>query len=363
MVRFRHFKGFTELKSREARIAHGQKVVEEFTDKLKKGWTPFHKQSDVIYTDSLAYQNINQHYNNQRKTNRTFNYYANKYLQTLSGLRTKTLSTYKSKFRVFQAYLVSKKMQGNDVFCFSNQDAINFREFLRDVRKLGNKSLNGYGLLMKAFFNFLIKQYGMKGNPFDGFKRLKVETEKPKIYTPELLTRMMEAARNNDPQMALVFQIIYNCFIRPKELRFLKIENIDFVRSNIRIPANIAKDKQERVVDIPHYILEKMKNLGFLQIPSNYFITSLDGAPGANPVGENYYYNHFVRLKKIARIPKGYVLYAFKHTGMVDLKLSGADWLDIKNQAGHESLDQTIEYTMALMAEGSQHIREKAPRI
>ena len=48
---------------------------------------------------------------------------------------------------------------------------------------------------------------------------------------------------------------------------------------------------------------------------------------------------------------------------MVELKHSGADWLDIRNQAGHESLDQTIEYTMELMKEGSRHIREKAPRL
>jgi len=363
MVRFRLFKGFTQLKTREKRIEYGKKVVVEVAQKLINGWTPFEKESGVIYNDSLAYQNVKNNYEFQRKNNRSFNYLINLYLETLVGIRPSTLATYKSKFRYFQAFLVKGKIEGNDFVCFRNADAVKFQQYLKEERKLSNKSLNAYTILMKAFFNYLTSNFGLKINAFEGFRRLPVETKRPKVFTPEILHRFMDVARRVDPQMGLVFQLIYNCFVRPKELRFLKIENIDFARSKIKVPASIAKDKQERVVDVPDYLLQKMKDLGFNSLPDSLFITSIDGKPGIKPVSKNFFYIRFIRIKKIAQIPRGYILYAFKHTGMVDLKLSGADWLDIKNQAGHESLDQTIEYTKALMAEGSKHIREKAPRI
>lgn len=58
-----------------------------------------------------------------------------------------------------------------------------------------------------------------------------------------------------------------------------------------------------------------------------------------------------------------YIMYAFKHTGVAELRRSGADWLEIKEQIRHHSLDQVIQYGHSLLGKSSEHIREKGPKI
>jgi integrase len=364
MQRFRVYEGFTERATAEAKLDYGLGLVEQLTLKIRNGWSPFDERATVVYRDSLTYAEVARKYGNLRKTNKLFPYYCHRWLQSKQvSIRPPTFTTYKSKLRYFCDFLVKQKIDGNDITEFSADYAQAFNRYLRYTRRIGPKSINEYNVLMRSFFDWLIQQKLLAKNPFRGIKKLKADTVKPRIYNREMLARISEEAKLSDPQMLMVIRILFNCFIRPKEIRNIKLGHIDFHSGMITVPANIAKDHEERHVDVPFYILDEMKRLGFHKLPQHFYLVTSQKKPGARPVSKNYLYLRFRKIRQRLEISTDYKFYALKHTGMVELKLSGADWFDIRNQAGHASLDQTIEYTTELMKEGSRHIRERAPQI
>ncbi len=362
MKRFRVYDGFTEHDTVEAKKTHGMRLVKNLRQRLLNGWSPFEDRSKVIYSDDLVYHIAANKYGRMRNDVRSFNYYINEYMKELN-VRPKTYSTYQSKFRIFQEFLTIEKIEGNHIEEFSYDDARKFNLYLKETRKLSPKSLNQYNILMRVFFKWLIKNKHLTESAFKGIESLRVVSKKPRLYSSGHMSTVTKWAAEFDPQLLLVMRIIFNCLIRPGELRKIMIRDVNLGSGQITVPAHVAKTGKRRVVDIPNYLVDEMKKQDITNYPDNYYLIGKNGGPTKDMVGTNNLYNRFVRMRKATGIPRDFILYAFKHTGMVELKLSGADWLEIKTQVGHQSLDQVIEYMTELMGKSSEHIRKRAPRI
>jgi integrase len=363
MKRFRIYDGFSKHRSAAEKMQHGHDLLESLKEKLLNGWSPFEDRSKVVYADDLVYRAVANKYGRMRSDIKTFNYFINEFLKNHTGIRPSTYATYKSKFRYFQEFLTGQKLQDNSLKAFGKKEAAEFNVYLKFTRKLSAKSINQYNVLMRTFYKFLIKNGEVSSSPFDGIKTLKVETKKPRVYSSQYLHKVTGWAGQYDKQLLLVIRIIFNCLIRPGEIRKIRIRDVDLVNGKITVSSLVAKTGKQRVVDIPEYLVEEMKSIRIDQHPEHCFLIGYNGVPGLRMIGKNNLYNRFVRMRKATKIPREFILYAFKHTGMVELKRSGADWLEIKNQVGHQSLDQVIEYMTELMGESSEHIKKRGPRI
>ncbi len=353
---FRIYKGFSKYKTAEEKNRHGEKLIKEIKKKLKNGWTPY-ENTEVIYQDNSQYKRDGK----RGKGAKGLNYYTNNYLESLTGIRPATYASYKCRFSIFENYIKEKTELDPGIHDIGKKDADNFQKYLSKKRKLSNQSINSYNVLLKSFYNRLIEAGVLKENPFEHMRNRRVVTVKPRIYTQELLKKIMEVAKNSDKQMYLVLQIIYSCFIRPGELRNVQIKDIDFVNGFIKIRADVSKVKKQRMSVVPDFLMDQIRELFMGKYKDDYYMISTKGHPGKKRVYTHYLRYRFEKIKEKAGVPKGYIMYAFKHTGMVDLKRAGADWLAIRNQAGHKSLDQTIEYTTELMGDNNTFIREKSP--
>lgn len=363
MVRFREYKGLGQLKTAEEKYKHGQQMVDELTAKLKNGWNPFTGDLKVIYTDNLEYQHIAEKYGRERESAKDLHFYASAYLDRKKiSVRPSTYTTYKSKFRYLCEFAESVNLTGKHPGMFTKEHVQRFLTYLNG-RSVGNRSINEYITLMRALWEFMVTELVVDENPFLKVKRLRYKSNKPRIYNNVLIEKLKAIMQRLDPQMLLVVKLIFNCLIRPGELRFLKVKHVDFVRGRITVPAAVAKTNKERIIDIPDYLLQELIDSRYEQWPPDYYIISTQGNPAAKHVSRNYMYKRFKNIRIEAGLSQEYWLYAWKHTGMVELKLSGADWLDIRNQAGHQSLDQTIQYTQELMGVASEAIKKRGPRI
>ena len=363
MKRFREYKGFSEL-DKAARYKHAESLISEIRIKLKNGWSPFTGDEKVVYTDNLEYSTSAKEYGRQRSGIKDIRYWASKFLDHKKlAVRPSTYTTYKSKFRYLENYLEKKNLAGSHPAIFVKDHADAFIDYLQSERCIGNKTINEYTTLMRSLWNYMVEQGAIRENVFSRVKRLKSKSNKPRIYNETLIKKLKKIMESMDPQMLIVIKMIFNCLIRPGELRKLKIKNIDFARGRITIPAEIAKTNKQRIVDVPDYFIQELIEKKYDKEPGNFFIIGVTGEPAARMVGRNYMYNRFRSIRKEAGLSQEYWLYAWKHTGMVELKLAGTDWLEIRNQAGHQSLDQTIEYTQELMGVSSSKIKRDGPRI
>lgn len=364
MQRFREYKGFSAYKTKAEKYQWAQSLIEELRIKLKNGWNPFTGDEKVVYNDNLEYQHVAKEYGRQRSSIRDIRYYASQFLdQKKKEVRPSTYTTYKSKFRYLEKFLEKKDLAGSHPAVFTKVNAEAFIDYLQGERNAGNKSINEYTTLMRSLWNYMVEQNAIRENVFSRVKRLKSKSNKPRIYNDTLIGKLKAIMERMDPQMLIIIKMIFNCLIRPGELRKLKIKNIDFARGRIAIPAEIAKTNKQRIVDVPDYFLQDLIEKKYDKAPGNYFIIGVDGEPSARMVGRNYMYSRFRKIREEAGLSQEYWLYAWKHTGMVELKLAGTDWLEIRNQAGHQSLDQTIEYTQELMGVSSAKIKRDGPKI
>lgn len=365
-VRFRIYEGFPALKTAAARHRHAEKLIEEYGQKLRAGWSPFDAE-EIIFENDLRYRKASEKYQVRKKANRSFDFFFNEFLRVKKGrLRESTMHTYRSKMRWFLHFLKKNNMGEADVSAFDMKLAVDLQEFLKSGRNLGNKSINAYNLLLRELFDFINERLEPEGrqivNVFKKIKRYPEEQKHPQVYNMTQLRRLGEVISEEDPQLWLMLRMLFNCFIRPRELRFLKIGDIDFIAGRVKIRAEISKNKKDGVVDIPSYIIEEMIDKGFHNQPVNFYVFSTHKKPWLKPVGKNYFFNHFDKFRKRLHL-ENYIMYAFKHTGVAELKRSGADWLEIKEQLRHHSLDQVIQYGHSLLGKSSEHIREKGPKI
>ena len=364
MVRFRTSKGFARLKSAKARYKAAQKLIEELTYKLRNCWNPFEDDSQVIYNDHLKYAELIRKEGSLRSGNKTLDYFMSKYLEERKPtIAHSTYKTYQSKFRIFMAFLQKKKETGNDISAFGEKMAAEFMEHLFEIRKIKNKMANQYILLFKMFFRWLIKKGDITFNPFENMQYYKATSRPAKYFQQNTLEAVKRTILENDPQLWTIAQFQFYCFIRPIELRKMKLKDINMRDGTITVPAEIAKNRKEQTVIMPEPFLESLKTLSFESYPDNNFVITKKGVPGKDPVGKNYMWNHFNKIRKKMNLSNEYKLYSFKHTGNVMAARKGIGLKDLQMQNRHHSLDQMDIYLRQMLGNESEGIRNNYPVI
>lgn len=273
-------------------------------------------------------------------------------------LEIESYKTYRSKFTVFKSWLKENKLQNRHVSKITFADVANFFAYLSLERNISKKSLHEYKYLFCTTCKHFIKIGVLKSNPFENLPKYKSHARKPQIIPDAYLKIIKEYFLVHDPQMWTVCQFIFYCFIRPKELRFVKIKDIDFVTGYITIDGDFAKNDKTQSVIIPDYFLNYLIELGYHKKDRNDYLFLSKDSKNIQPVGRNYFSNQFRKMRKDTDLSIDIKFYSFKHTGGVKLKKSGADLIEMKTQFRHYSIEQTYQYICSLENEDSPHIRQ-----
>lgn len=143
----------------------------------------------------------------------------------------------------------------------------------------------------------------------------------------------------------------------------LQMKHFNWSDGTIQMPAEISKNKRERLITIPNYLLKIFIKKGYPDFPPDYYLMSLNEEPGPEMVHRNWLYRKLKTVFKEMNLPKGYTLYSFKHTGVQQLARNKVDLVYIKGQLGHKSLDEMLPYIEELLMQGNDEIRYKSPAI
>lgn len=362
MVRFRSSKGLN-VSPASARYRAAELIIKDLNIRLKNGWTPY-IEYPFIYQDNLPYKTAVESFNDRRSKNRTWNFVHSQFLKKIEGIvRKATYQSYQSKFRIFEAWLKEKDYLSNDISEFSTMDAADFIQYLKEKRGICGEGLNEYVRLFRQVNKPLIKSGNLPSDPFVDMARFKHTAQSPFVFPDELIIKIKEYALKNDPQLWVIIRFIFYCFIRPRELRFLKIKNIDWISGIVTVPGSISKNHKTQPVVIPQHFLDELKELGYDKAPQDFYLFSTRRIPDINCVSKNYMFVHFDKIRKALNIPKDYKFYSWKHSGGVRLKKAGVDIIDIKNQFRHHSLDELYNYLCSLEGSVSDRIKFDGPRI
>lgn len=236
MERFKDHVGLSHP-DESVRRERADKIIQELTVKLKKGWTPFLDDTEAIYEDQLQYKHVADIYGTQKAANATFRMFASQYIEEKKKekLEEKTIQTYVSKLRMLTVWSEANKGQ-IDITAFDNALILEFFNYLVNKKKLATGTINDYRQIISSAFDFIKDQGKISENPVYNIPSGVDKDMAPRPVAEWDIEIFREAITKNDPQLWMAIEFETYCFLRPgKELRLLKIGDIDFARGLINV--------------------------------------------------------------------------------------------------------------------------------
>ena len=265
----------------------------------------------------------------------------------------RTKQSYESKIRILKDYLESVPVQKMTI-----QQA---NEFMQKQLYKSGTTYNNYLESYCALFNDATNMNFLKNNPFKNIKKVKESPQSKKPFTINQITYLKGVILDKNPQLWFSCQLLYYCFIRPKEQRFLCVGDIDFQNYKILMRGDISKNGKTQWVNIPKPFRPQIDALQNYTL-TNYIFTK-HGIPGPILTPVNYLNNQHKKFMVKPLFTLEYSLYSWKHTGAIAAVKSGINVKELQLQLRHSSLDEVNEYLKNMGVDDCEGIINLFPKI
>jgi integrase len=337
MVRVRLSKQLNRIKEYQEKLDAFSDLLTNCIEDLNEGWNPFANDEEPM----KAHVDCQDKLYLSEAIQKFLKYHDSK------GNRPKTISSYKSKLKLFLNHLGDTDVRGiND---FSVTDFLNACE---TTRRWSGVTYNFARITLNNLFVYLKRNKYVDINPATGLEsRKEIKSELHQVFSDEDFIKIMDWLRTNDPYTLLFVKTIYYTCIRPKELRQTKLKYINMEYDRIVIPATVSKNKKAIPVQIDITLKTELLGIGIKDYPSEYYLFGdIDNIIGPVMIGENRPYNRFqLCLKALNLTGKNYTLYSFKHLSNVRKYLAGWTIAEICAANRHSSLVETETYLKDLI--------------
>jgi integrase len=178
------------------------------------------------------------------------------------------------------------------------------------------------------------------GEQFADIQKHKRAQSTPAMFFNTTELAFIRPAIRKVPDLWLFVQLLYYCFIRPSELRQLRLADVLLDEKKIRIRSSVSKNGLLQYVKIPDVFLDELLRLLPARPPHAYIFGN-----GVKPLGANTMARkHQKILRACGFDTKVYKLYSWKHTGAVAAVKAGIHIKELQIQLRHHSLDQVNDY-------------------
>ncbi|PKV50195.1 site-specific recombinase XerD [Aquimarina sp. MAR_2010_214] len=222
--------------------------------------------------------------------------------------------------------------------------------YLLSHRKNSAKTYNNTLGVLKTFYNLCLKQEWVEGkNPFDKIEKLPNNYgSKNKPFTDKQIADIKEYTLENDPYLWKIICFVYYSFMRPSEIRRLKVQDIDLEKDLIWVSGETSKTKKRDVLPIVPGLKRVILEMNLENYSSDDYLFSANQAPSSIKMGENYTGKHFRKVKDHFEFGSDYTLYGFKHTAVVNWYQKEKDIRKIQKMCRHSSMLMTERYLKSL---------------
>lgn len=348
-VRFRESYDLNRIPSLKLRLKTAIEIIDKINSMLPDGW-PFY---NVDLKEKIPLVDAIQIAKNAKCTTD----------------REKTIVTYKSISKIFCEWAASTGLAINPLESFTKTNAYEFLDWAEQKRGVSAATYNNYVIILRALFNELINREMISKNPFAMIKPKKTAPKGRRALTGEEKAAIIQYAFENDKPVCLAILLLYYTFIRPVEMRRLRLSHFDLNRQLIIMPGVITKNKDNESVTIPDVLIDFLRDLKLNKYPSNYFLFGKDMLPSTNkPCGHhtiNRRHSYILKRlqeQKILSNTDGISIYSWKDTGAADLVTENINIMEIMLQLRHKNLATTQRY-LASFNQVNKEIKHRAKQL
>jgi integrase len=325
-----------------------RKLIMDINEKLCNGWNPFveeeapksyHKLLEVLAT----YMSVQE-----------------------KELEENSLRSYRSYVKFLREYVTQKlKMPDMYMYQFDKRVASDFMLMIKQNTNLSNRTYNNYLHYYKTLFNWL-KQYSyLTTNPFETIPKI-AKKKLQKIRQPvslEIRRALCHYLSEHNKNYLAMCMMCYYCFLRPNEISYLEVGDIDLKKQILRVRKEIAKNDKDSIRILPD---EMMPFLTHLQLNGDkgHYLFSFDQqhqfVPGTSHANSREIARYWSQLRSLIHIPQNVQFYSLKDTGITNMLADGVAANFVQGQADHSSLEITSIYAATVTPASQEQIRKKA---
>lgn len=201
---------------------------------------------------------------------------------------------------------------------------------------------------LKRFFDFLILENILIENPLKNIETPKIGSKLPTTLTVKEIDKLIDSIdikSKNKIRNKAIIEILYSCGLRVSELITLKVSDLYFNESIIKVT---GKGNKERFVPISkgaiNYIEKYLNEIRIFQKIKKGSEDTLFLNERGSGLSRVMIYIILNDLKIKAEINKKIGPHTLRHSFATHLLENGADLITIQNMLGHENIVTTERY-------------------
>ena len=273
-----------------------------------------------------------------------------RYLEIEKNYSPYTVLNYRLDLEGFKGFLGGAPLE--------NVDYLTLRKYLAMVKEknLSVRTIARRLSTLRSFFKFLTREGHLKTNPTLSLSSPKQEKHLPVFLTEDEATKLIEAVVAKDERGLrdkAVLETFYSTGIRISELTGLKVDNIDFIGSVVKV---LGKGRKERIVPIGEQAIRAIR--AYLEKRKKQSEALFLNKSGKRMTVRGIR-NLVQKYVLIASMRHGVSPHTLRHSFATHLLNRGADLRSVQELLGHVNLSTTQIYTH-LTTERLKSVYDKA---
>lgn len=224
-----------------------------------------------------------------------------------------------------------------------------WQDYLRQLHQLSEASLARVISSLKAFYQYLVLEGELGGNPAELLDAPRLSRKLPVFLTTAEIDRIMAAVALGEPQghrNRAILETLYGCGLRVSELTQLRLSDLHFPQGLIRV---LGKGNKQRWVPINatarQHIERYRREVRVQQQPASGMDNILFLNRRGSSLSRAMIFEIVKRICRQAGITKTVSPHTFRHSFATHLVEGGADLRAVQMMLGHESITTTEIYT------------------
>ena len=265
------------------------------------------------------------------------------FLKLERNLSKNTIQSYRSDLKKFEVFLLKTNVKE---LKYINPEIV--REFLYEQsKKVTGKTQGRIISTLRSFYNFLVLEKIAENNPIEDIDYPKIDSKVPFVLsTNEIDKIILQASLTKfGARNQTMIEVMYSCGLRVSEVIEMKISNIFFDESLIKV---MGKGKKERFVPLSGIAKKLLYNyIEFERKESKFDKQSVDIVFLNNRGGKLsriMLYNIINDAALAAEITSKISPHTLRHSFATHLIENGADIISIQKMMGHENIVTTEKY-------------------
>lgn len=314
------------IKGKRERRQYARILIVRLAVKLEAGWRPWSKTEHADRGYKPLEECLEKYMDRIRRTG-----------------RRKTIHTYQTSVNMLRVYFGTIPRAPKYVNELSQELISDFLDWLIEERNVCPRTRNNYRNWLAGFCEYLLERKFLAENPVNRIERIKETEKRRKSLTKGMLEQLFEHLKKTDPHFLLASMMEYYTFIRPNELHYLKIGDINIKEQRIFVSGDISKNHRSGYVALNRTVILQMVETGLFNSPNDYYIFGKDFRPAKEPGEYNLFNKRWDRLRKELGWSSEFQFYSLKDSGIRDLANSEGI-VTARNQARHTDISTTNKY-------------------